>query len=247
MLKRLTVALAGIAAIAATPLLAQTERLPRRTDIPDDFSTVVCGNETQARVMFAQHYVSDGRYVDSQRLVDGLKLAGCEQTVGPIRIVAVLQRRQLEQGPGGTYMLYRGQRPDGGVVFGIIHEGGNDNHPRTALERWYQDYAPGGVLTATRGESQTYVCPTPLAAQRVVAAIPPMRNRGGANPQQLTAKRAALKAQRCTLAVGQFRVTAVHRSAYVSRGFEAGENWTAVTATNAQGRVVGLLHDTDLL
>lgn len=239
---------AGCAVTIAPPASA-SEPLPEKRDIPADYSTVICPNEASARALIADYYrLNDKATFDIYRFFDGLKATGCEQSGGPIDIEEVLARRQIGV---AHHILYRGIRPTGDTVFGLVDEEGNNRTPRNALERWIETYATGGFLNPSpqRSPAQkpTYLCPSPQAAQNVIAAIPAATERGVLNARQLKAKLAALRASGCTIAAGRYEVTAVHSSVFVSLGNEAGETWTALTAVDDRGHVVGLLHDDDLM
>lgn len=219
--------------------------LPAKTDIPEDFSTVICPDEPAARRMLRNHHVEGRSWFDSPTFMRGLELTGCKQLSGPLQIKRVLDRKTLRSGPSNSYILYEATRPDGGIVYGTVHEEGNNRHPRTPLDRWFQTHAPVGWLQAKRGLRKTYVCQDPQAAKKVVAAIPPLRERGVNNPHRIRARDAAIRTSGCTRTYGRFRIAALHDSIFISTGYEAGESWTALTATDPRGRIVGLLHDAD--
>lgn len=232
-----------ISALLAGPALAQTEPLPKKTDIPSDFSTIICPNEGAARTMLNDYHVRGGTWLDTTQFFAGLRTTGCEQRSGPLQIVHVMERKTVVPEVGGAYIFYRAVRPSGETVFGIVHERGNDIHPRTPFERWTRNYAPDLRIIAKPQDKRTYVCATPAAAIKVVAAIPDFDRKGVNRTQQVRARDAAIKASGCAWATGTFTVIAVHKSIFISLGYEAGQSWTALTVKNGSGKTVGLLHD----
>jgi hypothetical protein len=235
----------GTLIIATGHAAAQGEPLPQRTDIREDFSTVICPSEAQARRMLREFYVPGGPWFDGQTFMRGLGITGCQQLSGPLEIREVVERKQVVDTPTSVYLMYRATRPDGASVFGIVHEAGNNRHPRTAEERWRQNYAPDGSVTANTDRRTTYQCPTPEAAMAVIAAIPRLREneRGTKVSRQTRARDAALTANRCLRADGSYTVSKVHGGVFISLGYEAGQEWTALTVVDKQGRTVGLLYD----
>lgn len=232
-------------------LLAQTasaaaEPLPTQRDIPAEESTVICPDEAAGRRLFEDYYTATAAGgFDIYRFFDGLKATGCEQKSGPLQIVEILGRRLIGTS-GGTQLLYRASRPDGAVVFGLIDEGVNDQFPRTDFARWMQLHAPGGRLIDRQG-NRLYLCPSPADAQKLVHAILPMGEPGTADPQQIKSRDRAFAAARCRIASGEYRITAVGDSQFVSLGPEAGEDWTALVATDSDGREVGLVYDASVM
>lgn len=230
---------------------AQTEPLPTLTDVPDDFSMVHCPNEAATRAMLRDYYVKDKDWIDIPTFFKGLEATGCKQLSGPVEIVEVLERKSFRPGPSGIHVAFRSVGFSGNLkgdqIFGIVHEDGNNRHPRNALDRWKQTHAPDGVVTAIPADKRVYVCPSSKAAMNVVAAIPPVRRKGMNQPLQIRAKNAAIKANGCSWATGRFRVTAVHNAVFISLGDEVGEYWHALTATDERGKSVGILHDSDIM
>ncbi|MFC0590146.1 hypothetical protein ACFFF7_12030 [Novosphingobium aquiterrae] len=240
--------LAGCAMATVSPTSAG-EAKPEKRDIPADYSTVTCSNEASARAMISDYYrPNDNGAFDVYRFFDGLKVTGCQQAGGPIVIEEVLARKRV----GATHqILYRGSRSTGATVFGLVDEEGNNRAPRNAFERWIATYATGGFLNPdpqkSPAQKPSYLCPTPQAAQKVISAIPAVQQPGVMNAPQVSAKLAALNANGCTIASGRFEVIAVHGSVFISLGYESGETWTALTALDSHRRVVGILHDDDLM
>ena len=230
---------------------AQTEPLPTRTDVPDDFSMVHCPNEAATRTMLLDYYVKDKDWIDIPTFFKGLEATGCKQLSGPVEIVEVLERKSFRPGPSGIHVAFRSVGFSGDLkgdqIFGIVHEDGNNRHPRNALDRWKQTHAPDGMVTAIPADKRVYVCPSSKAAMNVVAAIPPVRRKGVNQPLQTRAKNTAIKANGCNWATGRFRVTAVHNAVFISLGDEVGEYWHALTATDGRGKTVGILHDSDIM
>jgi hypothetical protein len=231
--------------IAPSAATAQQEPLPRRTDIPADYSTVICPNEAQARRMLNEFYVAGDTWFNGQAFMRGLTATGCQQLSGPLEIRDVLARKRVISTETGIYLLYRATRPSGESVFGVVHEAGNNRHGRTPQEKWLQNYSADGVVTANTDGRTTYVCPTPDAAMAVIAAIPLLRDseRGTKVSRQTRARDAALKANKCTRGDGKYTVSNVHNHAFISLGYESGEEWTALTALDRRGLTVGLLYD----
>lgn len=236
---------------AGNSVLAQTEPLPTRTDVPEDFSMVHCPNETATRTMLRDYYVKDKDWINISLFFKGLEATGCKQLSGPVKIIEVLERKSFRAGPSGIHVAFRsvgsGADLNGRQIFGIVHEFGNNQHPRNPLDRWKQIHAPDGVVTAKPAEKRVYLCPTAKAAMNVIAAIPPVHQKGVNQLLQIRAKNAAIKANGCGWANGRFRITAIHTAAFISLGYEAGENWHALTAINARGKQVGILHDSEIM
>jgi hypothetical protein len=88
-----------------------------------------------------------------------------------------------------------------------------------------------------------YECITPQSARNVVAAIPAYRRGASHTTRQVQAKNRALQANGCVIARGRFQVEQLHNKVSIITGYEAGEEWYALTATNAQGKTVGILYD----
>jgi hypothetical protein len=230
------------------PAQAQQELLPRRPDVAENFSTVICPDEAAARRMLDEFHVPGSGWFDTSLFMRGLGQTRCEQKGGPVRITTVLQRKTLVPGQiESVYVLYRGERPDGSPVFGIVHEYGNDTFPRTPEERWMKFNTKNGMVQAGQNRRKTYVCETAQQARRVVAAIPAIRgSERGKNATRLIAARdKALEQERgCRLVSGsQYRVVAIHEKAFISLGPDAGEEWTALSVTDSTGRTLGLLYD----
>ena len=251
MKKFFTTAACLLVGTACNSASAQTEPLPTLTDVPDDFSMVHCPNEAATRAMLRDYYVKDKDWIDIPTFFKGLEATGCKQLSGPVEIVEVLERKSFRPGPSGIHVAFRSVGFSGNLkgdqIFGIVHEDGNNRHPRNALDRWKQTHAPDGVVTAIPANKRVYVCPSSKAAMNVVAAIPPVRRKGMNQPLQIRAKNAAIKANGCSWATGRFRVTAVHTSVFISLGDEVGEYWHALTATDERGKSVGILHDSDIM
>ncbi len=231
-----------IASLHAAP--ARAEPLPRQRDIPQELSTVICPDPGATERLIGEYYrVNADGIFDTYHFFDGLTETGCLQGSGPLTIEDVLSRKVLQNGAAGSYMAYQGRRPDGSVVFGIVDEVVNDTHPRTAFGQWMELHAPSGRLVNHEGGGKLYQCLSPEAAAEVIRAIPPLREQGAANPEQEQARDRAFAENGCVLARGEFRITSVGASAFISTGPEAGEDWTALEATDEQGRKVGLVFD----
>ena len=237
---------AGLLIIGPPVRAQQPLPLPTKTDIPSDYSTVICPTRDAAQAMLGNHYVPDKNWFDGPIFFSGLKATGCNQESGPLRIVSVLGRKSIQAGPSGIYLFYQAVRPNGETVYGVVHESGNNNHPRTPFERWLQTYAPGGMLKILAAEKRAYICKNPAVAMKFVSSIPTATLKGVTKAKQLQAKAIALKSNGCAYASGNYHVTAVHNETYINLGFEASEVWTAITARDARGQVVGLVYDTDV-
>lgn len=233
-------------AIATLLLLQSTPPmipLPAKTDVPDDLGGVVlCADDATSQRMYRE-YMIDGNgttLIDFDAFFAGIKATGCVQSSGPITITRVDQRKKLND---GSYIRFVGVRPDGSPVYGIINEDANNRHPRTDLERWLYPRAQNGVLTIAAADKIGYVCATPAIARKVVTAVP----ENGPSKKQQAAFKKALAANRCATANGKYSVKAVFESRWIDLGFEAGEEWTALTATNTNGKEIGLIYDAALI
>ena len=240
---------AGLLFLAiAAPSLAEDLPLPEHRDVPEDYSAVICPNQASAATMLRDfHQESSYGNLDTPKFMEGLSATGCEQRGGPLEIDNVIDRRTIGNGQDGPFIAFKAHRPDGTAVFGTVDEGGNNRHPRTPLERWTQLHAPDGMLEAGANGLATYRCPTASSAQAVVSAVPKGSESGEPDPKQASAFKAALKSQKCAPAAGKFRVTEVHGSIFISLDIESGEDWTALSVTDASGATVGLVYDASLM
>ena len=191
-----------------------------------------------ARRMYSDYIISGTTDTEIARFFEGLRATGCVQSQGPVQIEQVLARKSV----GTSYVLYQGSARSG-LVYGIVNELGNNDHPRNAFQQWIRNNTANGVLVAQPQEQRTYACISVNAAKRFISAIPAVRARGTRNGRQLEAKHRALSANGCRPTRGQFQIIAVHATAFISLGYESGENWTALTAKDSQGRTVGLIYD----
>ncbi|WP_144037881.1 hypothetical protein [Sphingopyxis sp. KK2] len=224
------------------------EPLPGKTDIPSDFSTVICPDEAAAKTMLDHYHgvqpAPRNHTLDTGLFFEGLKATGCVQG-GPdattvITIGEVVARRTLALAGGDeTYLVYRGANAKGTALVGIVDETGNNKHPRTDFERWLAEFAPEGRLDYDPAAmSVVYSCPTIDAARAAVRAIPAK----GGDKAQNTAFTKARTANGCVqAAAGQYRVSARHESRDIQCGFECEDVWNALAATDARGRAVGLI------
>ncbi|QCI63361.1 hypothetical protein [Phreatobacter stygius] len=224
----------------AAPALGQTQGLPRQAEIAEDYATYLCPTEAAARQMLVD-------YLKHNRMEAGYRATGCRarlEPTGPIRIVQVVERHAIDEfGKPTTYMLYRGTTRDGQAVTGLVNEQGNNQHPRTPFARWLAVNAPNGALTIAARDRRGHVCPDPAAAMKVVAAIAEAKRRSAPVARQQAALTAALRTNGCSAASGAYRVTALHRNEGIDVGFEADEDWTALSATDPRDRTVGLVYD----
>ena len=224
------------------------EPLPSRTDIPNDFSTVICPTEAAAREMLATYYsvqpVPRNHTIDTSLFFKGLAATGCTQNSpnakSTITIQQALQRRTLTLAPGReTYLVYRGVNASGARVVGIVDEAGNAKHPRTDFERWLAEFVPDGVLNhdpATMGK--LYLCSTADGARAAVRAIPAK----GSEATRNAAFAKARTANGCReAAAGRYKITARYDNRTISCGFECEDVWNALAATDPRGRAVALI------
>jgi hypothetical protein len=237
-----------IAALAGQPVLAKTP-LPQKTDIPADYGgAAICPNVETTLAFLRNHHVANSYgNLDSTIYLEGRKLSGCRDADRPLEIVEVLERRAIGADTDGPYIAFRARTASGLLVTGVVGEGGNNRHPRTPTERWLRLHAPNGVVEIAKGSGTAYACPTVAAARAAVKAIPPVRKRGANNPHQVTAFRAALKQHKCRAAAGRFNVVGVGNSAFISLGYEAGQDWTALHVTDARLQPAGLVFDASLM
>ena len=120
---------------------------------------------------------------------------------------------------------------------------GNVKYPPLTLNRWKVLHAPDGTVTIGSKVNRAFRCPSVSAARSVIRLIPSVRNRGAANPAQLRGFAAAIKKHGCRPASGRYTVTALHENAFISLGYEAGEDWTALTAKQGKISGIGLVYD----
>ncbi|HEV2600067.1 hypothetical protein [Sphingopyxis sp.] len=225
-----------------------SEPLPAKTDIPNDFSTVVCPGEAAAREMLGSYYgvqpAPRNHTIDTALFFRGLAATGCSQSSADakstITIQQVIARRTLPLAGGSeTHLVYRGVNASGTRVIGIVDETGNDRHPRTDYERWLSEFIPGGVLNydpSTMGA--VYSCTTVDSARAAMKAIP---TKGNASARNATfAKGRAANGCR-QAAAGRYKITARHEERTISCGFECEDVWNALAATDARGRAVALI------
>ncbi|MBN8940812.1 MAG: hypothetical protein J0H01_15030 [Rhizobiales bacterium] len=240
-MKSLGVAFGLLTLSFGAPAFGQALSLPEQPEIAEDYATYLCPTEAAAATMLVD-------YLQHNRMQAGYQATGCRartENSGPIRIVEVLRRQDMIQfGTPVTYMLYRGTMQDGQRVTGLVNEQGNNRHPRTPFTRWLASNAPGGTLTIAARDRRGHICPSPDAAMKVVAAIAEAKRRSAPVARQKTAFTNALRANGCSAAAsGAYRVTALHQSEMIDLGFEADEDWTALSVTDPRGRSAGLVYD----
>jgi len=227
-----------------------SEPLPTKTDIPSDFSTVICPTEAAARTMLDTHYsvqpAPRNHTIDTGLFFKGLAATGCTQNSvdakSTITIQQVLLRRTLTLAPGReTYLVYRGANANGARVVGIVDETGNAKHPRTDFERWLAEFAPDGVLNHDPATmDKLYLCSTVDGAQASVRAIPVKGSEATRNAAFANAR----TANGCSkAAAGRYKITARYENRTIPCGFECEDVWNALAATDSRGRVVGLIFD----
>jgi hypothetical protein len=239
-----------VLAAFAIMLAAQgsSEPLPAKTDIRNDFSTVVCPGEAAAREMLGSYYgiqpAPQNHTIDTTLFFKGLAATGCSQSSpdakSTITIQQVIARRTLPLAGGReTHLVYRGVNASGVRVIGIVDETGNDKHPRTDYERWLSEFIPGGVLDYDpAGMGMVYQCPLIDGARAAVKAIPykgndTIRNAAFAKARTANGCRQA--------AAGSYKIAARHEERTISCGFECEDVWNALAATDQRGRPVALI------
>lgn len=226
------------------------EPLPAKTDIPNDFSTVICPTETAARTMLATYYgvqpAPRNHTIDTELFFKGLAATGCTQNSpaakSTITIQQALQRRTLTLAPGReTYLVYRGVNASGTRVVGIVDEKGNAKHPRTEYERWLAEFMPDGVLNHDPATMEKlYLCTAVDGARAAVRAIPSKGNVATRNAAFAKAR----TANGCREAVaGRYKITARYENRTIACGFECEDVWNALAATDPRGRAVALIFD----
>jgi hypothetical protein len=224
------------------------EPLPAKTDIPSDFSTVICPTEAAARDMLGTYYgvqpAPRNHTIDTGLFFKGLEATGCTQNSpdakSTITIKEVVARRTLTLAPGSeTYLVYRGANASGTKVVGIVDETGNAKHPRTDLERWLAEFIPDGVLNHDPATmSKLYLCSTADGARAAVRAIPAKGNEATRNAAFAKAR----TANACREATaGRYKITARYENRTIACGFECEDVWNALAATDARGRAVALI------
>lgn len=217
---------------------AQTEALPQQVEIAEDFGTYLCPSENAARRMAGHLQRSD--------IAGGYQATGCRarpDRSGAIRITQVLQRFRIDAFvPPQTYMLYRGTATDGREVIGLVSEDGNNRHPRDALGYFLRDHSRDGTITA-EAHNPAYVCPDGVAAAKAVVALADRARSVAPAARRAASLREALAANGCSLAQGQYRVTALNQRQQAEPSLEAEEDWVALSATDRTGRTVGLLYN----
>ncbi|MBA3941169.1 MAG: hypothetical protein C0520_08165 [Sphingopyxis sp.] len=224
------------------------EPLPLRTDIPSDYSTVICPDEAAAIEMLRAYYgvqpAPRNHGVDTGLFFKGLTATGCRQdspdAKSTITIREVVARRTLRlAGESETHLIYRGTNASGVQLVGIVDETGNNRHPRNDFERWLSEFVPGGMLSydpATIGT--VYRCATVDGARAAVRAIPAK----GKDTVRNAAFAKARAANNCRQAEeGRYRITARHENREISCGFECEDVWNALAAIDERGRTVALI------
>lgn len=239
-----------VLAAFAIMLAAQgaSEPMPAKTDIRNDFSTVICPSEAAAREMLGSYYgvqpAPRNHTIDTTLFFRGLAATGCSQNSpdakSTITIQQVIARRTLPLAGGAeTHLVYRGTNASAVRVIGIVDETGNDRHPRTDYERWLSEFIPGGMLDYDPTAMGTvYQCPSIDGARAAVKAIPGKGNDSIRN----TAFAKARTANGCRqAAAGRYKITARHEERTISCGFECEDVWNALAATDPRGRAVALI------
>ena len=224
------------------------EPLPTKTDIPSDYSTVICPSESAARKMLDGYYgvqpAPRNYTIDNGLFFQGLEATGCTQrspdASSVITIRQAVARRTLALARGSeTYLMYRGTNAKGVALVGIVDETGNNKHPRTDFERWLSEFIPDGRLNYAPAEMRVvYACPTVEGARAAVRAIPA---KGGEKAQNAAFTKARAANGCVQAAAGQYRISARHEERDIQCGFECEDVWNALAATNPRGRAVGLV------
>lgn len=134
---------------------------------------------------------------------------------------------------------------------GQAHAQRDDEEARRAA---IESIAEGVIINQTTGEVRfsgaadngyyrAYACPTFAAARAVVGEIPASSDRPGTVARQVEAMRAAIRRHGCSPARGTFRLTAAGPQIAINHGYEAEENWVALSARNIRDRGLGLIVD----
>lgn len=225
-----------------------SEPLPQKTDIPNDYSTVICPTEAAARTMLASYYgvqsAPRNHTIDTSLFFQGLAATGCSQDSVDAKSVITIQqavaRRTLKLASASeTYLVYRGANAKGVRVIGIVDETGNNKHPRTEFERWLSEFVPDGQLNYDPATMSTvYLCASVDDARAAVRAIPAT----GSKAVQNQAFGKARAANACRQApAGRYKITARYENRDIQCGFECEDIWNALAATDARGRAVALI------
>ncbi|MEM8696046.1 MAG: hypothetical protein AAGE05_08500 [Pseudomonadota bacterium] len=233
--------------------------LPERTDIPEDYSTVICPDRAAAERMLADFYAVAPAPRNHTHIIplffEGLDATGCVQggplKVGTITIETVLMRRSFDKADGpGQVIAFQGVNAEGTPLVGIVDETGNNNFPRTPLERWLETYADGDILTVRPGIGYvppTYICPSLMAANASVAAIPNYETEATTEQAATAAFETALAANGCSRTEGRYRITALGEDGVILCGYECAAHWTALEAETPDGRTIGLIYEASLM
>lgn len=238
-----------LTALAMT-LAAQgaSEPLPQKTDIPNDYSTLICPSEAAARTMLTSYYgvqpAPRNHTIDTGLFFKGLAATGCSQdsvdATSVITIQQALARRTVKLASASeTYLVYRGANAKGVRVIGIVDESGNNKHPRTEFERWLSEFVPDGQLNHDPATMRTvYLCASVDGARAAVRAIPAK----GSKAVQNQAFGKARAANACRQApAGRYKITTRYENRDIQCGFECEDIWNALAATDARGRAVALI------
>lgn len=227
---------------------AASEPLPLKTDIQNDYSTVICPSEAAAREMLGTYYgvqpAPRNHGIDTSLFFKGLAATGCRQDSPDAKSVIVIRqvvaRRTLTLAQGKeTHLVYRGTNASGVRLVGIVDETGNNKHPRNDFERWLSEFVPDGILNYDPTTMGTvYQCSTVDSARAAVRAIPAKGNDTVRNAAFAKARTANGCRQ---AAAGRYRITARHENREISCGFECEDIWNALAATDPRGRPVALI------
>lgn len=225
-----------------------SEALPQKTDIPSDYSTVICPTEAAARIMLTSYYdvqpAPRNHIIDTSLFFQGLAATGCSQDSADAKSVITIQqavaRRTLKLAAASeTYLVFRGANAKGVRVVGIVDETGNNKHPRTDFERWLSEFVPDGLLNYDPATMSTvYLCSSVDGARAAVRAIP--AKGGKAVQNQAFGKARATNACRQAPA-GRYKINARYENREIQCGFECEDIWNALAATDARGRAVALI------
>lgn len=242
-------------------LALQTEPLPlpEHTDIPEDYSTVICPDRSAAERMLTEFYAVAPAPRNHTHIIplffEGLEATGCVQNgplkVGTITIETVLMRRSFDKADGPEQVIaFQGVNGEGASLVGIVDETGNNAFPRSPLERWLQTHADGDMLTVPVGAGYvppTYICPSLSAANASVAAIPSYETENVDEFIATTAFETALAANGCSRTEGRYRITALGEDGVILCGYECAAVWTALEAETTGGETVGLIYEASLM
>ncbi len=234
------------------------ERLPNKTDISANFTSILCPTRAAALTML-QDYLLPGD-VDYQKPVvmdlpipggivfdlasfqRGLKQTSCRLAQEPIHIQWTLARKTLVTADASKvgYLVFSGNsklaHQWGDQRFGIVHEALNNSAPRSLFERWQLFNAPLGTFQRNANSvKDAWVCQRSNSAVKLIALRKAIDQEP--NDAQLKQQADALSKQ-CKPAVGQF----VPIKVLAHLAIDSTATMMAILAEDQHGKRIGLLH-----